>query len=413
MTGTSSPLLRVAIIGCGVAGSVLGTLLSRLPGIETLCFESASVGDHAEAGTGLNVGPNAMKALRLVAPDWAETVRAASFDWARWRVAQVDGTPVFDFALTDLADEPGIRIRWSELYRVLRAPVHGFARFGCKVTHCGFDPARPGKLVVETTDASGREGREDGFDLVVATDGRYSTLRPQFAGTWASRHVGVTIYRLLVPDTSNGLIDDYGWWFNGPKRLLSFRVPDNAVYIAGSFPVPPGQDIPADQCTPEALACHYLPAQGQPCAEVEWMVRQLVEHHAAIHWARLQETPALFRDPTGQVLFLGDAAHGMVPTLGQGATQSLEDACIAGHLIGRMLARRAPGAVTPAEVAALTQRISDARLDRVQWVMDYSLECTAAMLQGANGPAEMARLRAPEHRAHFRRLWAGVSLPGD
>ena len=43
----------------------------------------------------------------------------------------------------------------------------------------------------------------------------------------------------------------------------------------------------------------------------------------------------LYRAADCNVLYLGDAAHGMVPTLGQGATQAIEDAAIAATLIAQ------------------------------------------------------------------------------
>ncbi len=58
------------------------------------------------------------------------------------------------------------------------------------------------------------------------------------------RQTGVAISRVLVPDTSNGLIDDYEQWFNGPNRLLPFRVPPGHIYIACAFPISPDADIP-------------------------------------------------------------------------------------------------------------------------------------------------------------------------
>ena len=393
--------LKIAIIGCGVAGSVLAGMLAGRPGIAITCFEKTGLGDQSEAGTGLNVGPNAIKALALTNPALAQAVRAASYDWARWKVCLTDGSPVFDFAITELADQSGIRIRWSELYRVLRAPVQQLVRFGTTVTACDYDPRQSGKLFVQSVDAHGAAQKDTDFDMVVVTDGRYSVLRPQFGGAWLPRHIGVTIYRLLVDDTSGGLMDDYGWWFNGAKRLLAFRVPDDKVYIAGSFPIPPGDGIPADQQTPEALAAHYLPASGSACPEVAWMVDQLVTQHSHIHWARLQESPLLFKDPAGHVLFLGDSAHGMVPTLGQGASQSMEDACVAGAMILRL-------AGTP--VPQITSSIAVARKERLRFVMDLSNDATAAMLSGADGKAQMQRLRTPEYQAHFKRLWSDVNL---
>ena len=393
--------LKIAIIGCGVAGSVLAAMLAGQPDIEMTYFEKTGLGDQSEAGTGLNVGPNAIKALGLTNPALAAAVRAASYDWARWKVCLTDGNPVFDFAITELADQPGIRIRWSELYRVLRAPVQQLVRFGTTVTACDYDPTQPGKLFVKSVDAHGAALEDTGFDMVVVTDGRYSVLRPQFGGAWLPRHIGVTIYRLLVDDTSGGLMDDYGWWFNGAKRLLAFRVPDDKVYIAGSFPMPPGGSIPADQQTPEALAAHYWPPSGKACPGVAWMVDQLITQHSHIHWARLQESPLLFKDSAGHVLFLGDSAHGMVPTLGQGASQSMEDACVAGAMIVRSADRPVP---------QITSAIAAAREERLRFVMDLSMDATAAMLSGADGSLQMQRLRSPDYQAHFKRLWSDVTF---
>ena len=56
--------IRVVIIGAGVAGAILARRLARLPQVELVCLEKVEPEDHSEAGTGLNVGPNAIKALQ-------------------------------------------------------------------------------------------------------------------------------------------------------------------------------------------------------------------------------------------------------------------------------------------------------------------------------------------------------------
>lgn len=113
--------MRIGIIGTGVAGSLLAEALLDKRGIEVTAFERVTPDDHAEAGTGLNVGPNAMKALRLHMPARHDALRDASLEWRRWFVDLTDGTRLFDLDLLDVAEEPGMRIRWSELYRLLRA----------------------------------------------------------------------------------------------------------------------------------------------------------------------------------------------------------------------------------------------------------------------------------------------------
>ena len=121
--------MRIVIVGAGVAGCVMARTLSRLQGVEVTCLERVQRDDHSEAGTGLNVGPNAVKALTSVDPELADLITQASFPWRHWRVSLTDGTVLFDLPLTDVADNPGWRIRWSGLYQVLREAADPGVRY--------------------------------------------------------------------------------------------------------------------------------------------------------------------------------------------------------------------------------------------------------------------------------------------
>ena len=112
--------MRIVIVGAGVAGCVMARKLSRLRGVEVVCLERVQRDDHSEAGTGLNIGPNAVKALTSVDPELADLITQASFPWRHWLISLTDGTVLFDQPLADVADGPGWRIRWSGLYHVLR-----------------------------------------------------------------------------------------------------------------------------------------------------------------------------------------------------------------------------------------------------------------------------------------------------
>ena len=56
--------MRIVVVGAGVAGCIMARTLARLPGAEVTCLERVAQGDHAESGTGLNIGPNAVLAFR-------------------------------------------------------------------------------------------------------------------------------------------------------------------------------------------------------------------------------------------------------------------------------------------------------------------------------------------------------------
>src|SRR5262249_45910868 len=77
-----------------------------------------------------------------------------------------------------------------------------------------------------------------------------------------------------------------------------------------------------------------------------------------------------------QVICIGDAAHGMEPTLGQGACQGLEDAAILSELATRL---------KPSEILDAFERL---RLSRLQTIMARSSFWTHA----AHGPLILQKL---------------------
>ena len=81
----------------------------------------------------------------------------------------------------------------------------------------------------------------------------------------------------------------------------------------------------------------------------------------------------------------------MVPTLGQGATQSVEDACVAAQVITRALAAGSSLEPVPGQVEAL-------RLERVRFAADFSREATDTMLEGADPVAGTLKKLGPSSR---------------
>lgn len=395
--------MKIVIIGAGVAGAILARRLAMLPGVELHCLERVSPEDHSEAGTGLNVGPNAIKALRLCDPALAAEVEAASLPWQRWQVSLTDGTVLFDLPLAQVADNPGLRIRWSELYRVLRAGAGPAIRYGCEIESIGASANDPMRTTVRYTQG-GAQHTIDDIDLLVGTDGRYSATRAAFSGLPEPRHVGVAIVRTLVPDTSGGLIDDYGQWFNGAHRLLAFRVPPDHVYIAATFPIEPGAPIDDAWNTEAVLRAAYMPAGGVFGAEAQWLMDALCANLAQTHWARMQESDVRFAEPVRQVMYLGDSAHGMAPTLGQGATQAMEDACAAAMILAREIGA---GRRSPRDWLAQVEAV---RRERIRFAMALSIAATDTMLAGAD-PVEGTRWKTePGFLGDLSALFRNVSL---
>jgi salicylate hydroxylase len=401
LSSTEIQPLRIVIVGAGVAGCIVARTLAQCPGVEVTCLERVARDDHREAGTGLNIGPNAIKLLRAHDPALADAVAAASLPWKSWRTSLTDGTELFTLPLSDVADNDGVRIRWSELYRVLRDGAGAAVRY-C-VTVSGIAREADGRCTLSyKAETDGETVTLRDIDLLIGADGRYSDTRRALSGAPVMRQVGVAIFRLLVPDTAAGLIDDYEQWFNGPNRLLAFRVPPGHIYMAGTFPLNAGAEISDADKSAEALRRYYTPAGAVPGAQCAWLVDTLCANAGAIHWARLQETEAGYRDGDAPLLYLGDAAHGMVPTLGQGATQAIEDGCVAAALIaGRLEAGSR-------DVIEWLRAFDAARSERIRFVMDFSLEASDTLFAGSDPVAGSLKKVQPPFRAKLSRLYRDV-----
>lgn len=389
-------LLRIAVVGAGVAGCLIVHGLQNEEAIEVICIEAGPEA-NVLAGTGLNVGPNALKVLHQFNPELTAALQAkgVSLPWLSWQAGLTDGTVLMDLPLSHVADYPGIRIRWSELYHQLRSQIAGQVHYNTRVVEMGYAKSAAGPLfLVVENQITGERQTFEGIDLIVGCDGRYSQVRQTFFGPPKPTHLGVCIYRLLVPNTPDRLIDDYQQWFYNSCRLLTFAIPGDEVYVAGSFPLAADLAIPDKAKTPDFLwNCYQPPGGYSPVCH--FLVTSICQQVENIHWARIQEIPPVFGDTRGHVLCLGDSSHAMVPTLGQGATQAVEDACCFAAQARQFLAQ-ARQRRQPLDVPSLVAKVEAERRDRIEFVQRFSRDASDSLLAGSNPTTELiAKTQAP------------------
>ena len=390
--------MRVGVIGTGVAGSLFAAAALRgRPDLDVVAFDRIASGAREDAGTGLNIGPNALKALRLQGGIALEALHAVSLPWRRWKIELTNGAPLIDIDLMDVAEEPGLRIRWADLYAVLRS-----AASSATVYDRGFEALEEdaeGRLIPVFRDAKGALHRHGAFDLLIGGDGRYSRLRELIAGQPIPSFPGIGTWRLLVRPGDEGPIDEYVQYFCGNARLLSFRLPDGYVYIAGSFPCTGEGSIPEALRTADAQRRFFLPPDGAPSPEVAWMLDQLDQGMADANWARTQEIDTLHQGMDGRVLLIGDAAHAMFQTLGQGATQAIEDALAAAAVLRD----------GPSSSKALCDAYEARRRDRVAFAKDFTREATDTLLPGVDPIAGSLKKAEEPFLSKLRTLYLDVA----
>ena len=94
----------------------------------------------------------------------------------------------------------------------------------------------------------------------------------------------------------------------------------------------------------------------------------------------------------------------MVPTLGQGATQAIEDSANAAELIAR---RYAAG---DADVDGWLSQFDALRANRMRFVMEFSLAATDTMLEGADPVAGTRHKNEEPFLSRLKALYRDVGL---
>lgn len=392
--------VRIGVVGGGVVGSLVAAGLAGRDDVEVICCERSAQGMQIDAGTGLNIGPNGVKALRHFLPEVAESLVAASLPWSEWTVALTDSTPLARFELDQLADNPGLRIGWAALNTRLRASAGAAIRYGTDVIAAGQDGDSP---FIDLRVDSGETHRIDDLDLLIAADGRYSVVRESLLASDTTEYTDVALLRLLCLAPADCPIDDYGQWFNGPNRLLAFRIPGDRVYCAGAFPLPGGGTLTDAMKDPLAISALFIPPSGQVSPAVRFLLDAILGSGGRLHWARLQERATRLVGAS-RVVLAGDAAHPMLPTLGQGATQSIEDACVLLDEIRHALAGGGALQDVPAQFAARRQQ-------RIDFVTGFSRDATDTMRAGADPVAGTARKLEPAFLSKLQQLYRDVPRP--
>jgi salicylate hydroxylase len=395
--------MRVVLVGAGVAGGVIARGLRGTPCVELVMVERVAPRDHASAGNGLNIGPNALLALDGLLPEMAAELRAASLPWTRWRAGLIDGSKLHEIPLAEVAPGPGVRISWAELYRIAREPVADVTRYGQRCVDVAVERDGKARLTIERGADSTREEISD-IDLVIACDGRYSRVRERLCGLPSVRHLGVANFRLLIDDRGTSGIDDLDQWYHGSNRLLAFRLADGRVYLAGNFPIAPGSEIAEAHKTADFLRNAYLPAAGPTDPTGAFLIEATCRQLDTLHWSRLQESDTRFHDDSGRVLFVGDSAHAMAPALGQGATQAIEDGCA---FVG--LFRELHGSAG-FSVTGLTAAFDRLRRPRIEFVKQFSWDSSASLLMGSDPVVTNGVKATPLYRAQLRRLYSDLGF---
>lgn len=342
----------IAIIGAGLGGLTCALALARA-GRPVEVFEQAPV--LAEIGAGITLSPNAsrvllhlglgdeIRRLGVVPPrQWTQNLQTGDVLVARERGEAMEAHYGAPYTHLHRADLHGL------LVDALLAIAPGAIRLDHKLEHVDTD----GTLHFANRTAIGR-------NLVIGADGVKSVVRDSLFETLPPLFTGQVAWRGVVP--LKDLPDDVqalppGIWIGEKRLFMRYPMRGGSLINYAAFVNLDGWDkegwsIPS---TIDELMGHFADAEPHLQAMIAATPPDQI-----YKWALHAREP-LSSWITGRVTLLGDAAHGMLPFMGQGAATSIED----GMVLARCLAEFEP-------VEALT-RYEAARLARTTMIQTQS-----------------------------------------
>jgi 2-polyprenyl-6-methoxyphenol hydroxylase-like FAD-dependent oxidoreductase len=339
-------VIKKAIIVGGGIGGLCAAIGLRQAGADATVYEQAA--ELTEAGAGLAIWPNAIRALRKL--NLADAVIESGSRIHRGKLRTVTGRTLTQSEPGELEQafgEPTIAIHRADLHRILLAALPpGTVYLNARCIR--LDQMKDGAAIHLA------DGRSAVGDLLIGADGIHSVVRQQLFPGIRLRYSGYTAWRGVVAtqdESALGLTSET--WGRG-SRFGILRIDRDRVYWFATANVPAGMKLTADDRKKFLQArfsgWHHpigLLIESTPASAI--LQNDIYDLPPVRHWSQ------------GRIVLLGDAIHPTTPNMGQGACMAIESSVV----LARCLAQEH-------SLPEALHRYETERMPRTAWITDQS-----------------------------------------
>lgn len=318
------------VVGAGIGGLTAAVALRRAGIDVTLCERACQL---RAAGFGLSVQSNAMTALRTLGMGLDQELLGVGGRVTTFTVREPDGTLIrrLEMAPADaLLGAPSVVVARSDFHELLLRAAGGDVRVETAAEAVRFENRDDG-VALHLAD-----GRTLRADVLIGADGINSKVRAQLHGASASRSGGFVCWLALAPFRHPAFAqgESVHFWGRGMRFGVhdigrsGYRKDHENTYWWGTMSTHPD------------LAGNWPYGKDDLLRRFHSWSPDIGEIIAATPGSDIlalpgQDRPTLPWWGRGRVTLLGDAAHPMLPSLGQGANSAIEDAVVLGHALAR------------------------------------------------------------------------------
>jgi len=301
--------MKITIIGGGIAG-LTAAIAFKKAGLETVVFEAAT--DIKPAGAGLGLAPNAIKGLEKLGI--ADGIIPLGRKLPSFKILDRKGRVITENDSNKISEKFGL-----DNFTIHRHKLHAFL-----LSQLPPDTVITGKKAMDLESADGRkrivfnDGNVYETDYLIVADGMNSEIRNKICPSAARRYAGYTCWRAVVNDPTNSITyASETWDTTGRFGIVPLR--GNQIYWYACIKSRAANEVFKSYTA--ADLCRHFENFHNPIKSI----LAATQNNRLIH-NDIYDLVPMANYAFGNVLIMGDAAHGATPNLGQGACQAIEDA---------------------------------------------------------------------------------------